>query len=207
MNTIRLMLIMLVALLLGLGLATSCLHGDGNNEEGDDPVIDDDDDNSDDDTGGDDDTGDDDDDVQVDVPANSEFEVDTGVDVDAGVVMNITATGTVVLEAEGDEIGPDGVADSTCGDDCPIPTGTLGLLVGRIGLAKGDPFAVGASYSAAPAESGRLFLQVNDSTPVDNSGSFTATITFDSGDDDTSDDDTGDDDTGDDDTGDDDTGD
>ena len=121
---------------------------------------------------------------------------DTGIDVTAGTLVNISASGTVIygtLPAQ--TTGPDGgnYAPPQYFSDAVLPTTYIVSLIGKIGgttavgtgtpvpegiLGKGPGF-VGSSYSQIIPTSGRLFLGFNDRVPSfgDNSGSFTANVT------------------------------
>ncbi len=182
------------------------------NGDDDDDVTDDDDDDDDDTT--DDDTGDDDDDDdtfpgdEVDVDSTSDTWIDSGLTVAESDEIDFAATGTIAIDSFYEEVTPDGVDDTTCGEDCPLADAPRGALLGRIGEgSKGDPFLIGselADYTAT--EDGTIYLIVNDSNYTNNEGTFKVYIDgATAGDDDTTDDDTTDDDTTDDDTTDDDT--
>jgi len=181
------------------------------NGDDDDDVVDDDDD---DDTA-DDDTGDDDDDddttppgEEVSVDSTSATWIDSGLTIAVDDEIDFIATGTIAIDSYYEEVTPDGVDGTECGDDCPLTDAPRGALVGRIGEgSKGDPFLVGSELTDyAATEAGKLYLIVNDKDYTNNEGSFTVYIAITTaGDDDTTDDDTTDDDTTDDDTTDDDT--
>jgi len=104
---------------------------------------------------------------------------DTGVTVQAGIRLKITATGTVNVTAAN--------AEAPAGTQSCIPTSAYpGIsppfiapalpcwsLVARIG--NGAPFEVG-SAATITTTSGRLYLSVNDNFFGDNTGSLTADI-------------------------------
>lgn len=104
---------------------------------------------------------------------------DTGVTVQAGIRLKITATGTVNVTAAN--------AEAPAGTPSCVPTSAYpGIsppftapalpcwsLVARIG--NGPPFEVGSSTTISTT-AGRLYLSVNDNNFGDNTGSWTAGI-------------------------------
>lgn len=104
---------------------------------------------------------------------------DTGVTVQAGIRLKITATGTVHVTATNAE-GPAGTPSCTPTSAYPgispaflAPTLPCWSLVARIG--SGAPFEVGSATSITTT-AGRLYLSVNDNYFGDNTGSWTADI-------------------------------
>lgn len=122
---------------------------------------------------------------------------DTGLEVQAGDTVEITATGSVRFDSAGRMADPDGQPD---GDlivgsmGALVPDEPSHTLVGRIGssgsLTDLSGFLVGSDYLGTASESGKLFLGFNDifvkpdrsgldSGGVgDNSGSFSTEITI-----------------------------
>ncbi len=119
---------------------------------------------------------------------------DTGLDVVAGDLLEITASSSIRFDSAGRMADPDGQPD---GDAVPCSNGLVPAvfchtLVGRIGssgsLADLSGFLVGSSFSQITTGSGRLFLGFNDGFVKtdrsgldsggvgDNSGSYTAQI-------------------------------
>jgi hypothetical protein len=170
----------LAVMCLGIGLVLSCAeyYGDGA-------------DSSDDDAG--DDDGSDDDAVNVDVPADDPDGVMTGQSVVEGQDLEVSASGTVQLEAAGTDVDPDGL-DEACGAGCPLENANQGMLLIMIVPAeKAGPIflAAGSNFSGQAPGSGDVGLIINDSDYSDNSGSFNADVVIESEptDDDNADDD------------------
>ena len=113
-------------------------------------------------------------DTVVRVPGDQPW-TDTGIDVEAGELVRIMATGEVFHSTElGEKSGPDGKPDT--GD---YPTNVIdgvdhNTLIGRIGAT--DPFKVGSSTEFAARRDGRLWLRVNDAGIENNSGEFSAHV-------------------------------
>jgi hypothetical protein len=101
---------------------------------------------------------------------------DTGIDVRAGDVLTIRATGTIQFSAaSGDIAPPDGAQGRRATSAAPLSRDLIGALIARVGGS--DPFVVGASPRAFRATaSGRLYLGVNDDLLTDNRGDFRVTI-------------------------------
>ena len=97
---------------------------------------------------------------------------DTGIDVRTGDVVRFSAEGTV-LRGPGQEDGPAGELNSPINDRRPVPARPAGALIGRIGTSPSDVFFIGGDVGSFRVRtSGRLYLGVNDSSYLDNSGSF-----------------------------------
>lgn len=119
----------------------------------------------------------------VQVPATAGW-VNTGIAIQQGQILTVTATGSVMTLASEPTTasGPDGQAvpcpnpntPDLAGVQCLLTGAPYGGLVGRIG--DGAPFKVGANYRAAAPGSGTLFLGVNDhatgEAAADNQGAF-----------------------------------
>jgi hypothetical protein len=120
---------------------------------------------------------------------------DTGINVNPGDQLVISATGLVVYGPIAPQVtGPNGTNyDGTqFFADGVYPTTTIVSLIGKVGgtttIGTGSsvpegtpgngPGYVGASYNQIMTSSGRLFLGFNDRVPFygDNSGSFTVNI-------------------------------
>ncbi len=102
---------------------------------------------------------------------------DTGIDVRAGDVLTIRATGTIQYTGDtGALAGPDGARGRAATGDAPLPREVIGALIARVGNAA--PFFVGATPDAFRApRNGRLYLGVNDDVLSDNRGEFRVTVT------------------------------
>lgn len=114
---------------------------------------------------------------------------DTGIDLQAGEVLDIAANGTVnceqketLLQRVPTVVGPAGTylyRESVADKPFPLPAAAGGpapayALIGRIG--DGPPFYVGRRISRQVSRSGRLYLGVNDYDLADNSGHFLAEV-------------------------------
>jgi Zn-dependent protease with chaperone function len=104
---------------------------------------------------------------------------DTGVTLPAGILLKITASGTVHITSV-QAVTPAG--DQSCTPSAKFPGITPPFaapgrpcwsLVARIG--DGPPFEVGGSVTITTA-SGRLYLSVNDNNFTDNSGNWTVSM-------------------------------
>ena len=105
---------------------------------------------------------------------------DTGVTITEGASVSITATGTASWNTSGGTATPDGLTGTgscfCCTGCSPMPGECHMKLIGRI--SGGSPFAIGSSYSGSPG-AGTLELRQNDSCVMDNSGTYSGTITTD----------------------------
>lgn len=114
------------------------------------------------------------------VPATIEW-VDSGIDIEAGDVINLAAHGMAITgplnEYPDAKSGPGGQI-TTCVDYalpgmvCALSGAPFGALIGKI---DGAVFLVGDAGSFPASSSGRLYLAVNDfaGTYFDNLGGFT----------------------------------
>ena len=110
----------------------------------------------------------------VDVPAHKDWTA-TGVILQRGDIVRITATGAVSLLSGGYGLsGPKGIElTDTRRLMLDHPTGAL---IAVIGADNDDFIFIGSSMVFTATRMGLLFLSVNESTPRDNSGSFKAAI-------------------------------
>jgi hypothetical protein len=100
---------------------------------------------------------------------------DTGIDVRAGQLLDIDATGSIRFSSRAvDTAGPGGGGHLATAR-APMPRLAIGALIGRVGNSA--PFLVGANRSGlrAPA-TGRLYLGINDDNLSDNSGEFQVNV-------------------------------
>jgi cysteine-rich repeat protein len=107
------------------------------------------------------------------IDANAAW-VDTGIAIEVGDVLEMTATGSASPHqpnAIPNFDGPDGDGGDCATCIAPLPNSRY-ALVGRIGVAGGNEFVVGSSYSGVAAQAGNLFLAYNDDFYGDNAGSF-----------------------------------
>jgi len=117
----------------------------------------------------------------VPVPASRPW-VDTGVFVNIGDSVSITASGIIYVSGSDPGKGPAGVPGRVATDNNSILPGpflapglTCWSLIGRVG--NGPAFEVGTGTSFIAISSGELNLSVDDNHFPDNRGSWTATIT------------------------------
>src|ERR1700730_19012487 len=114
--------------------------------------------------------------VTVSVPAIQPWN-DTGVFINAGDSVSITATGIIKIAGSDPGKTPAGAPGCITEDDTWLADGlTCWSLIGRIG--DNPAFEVGDGTSFTATSSGELFLSVDDNYFPDNSGAWTATITF-----------------------------
>jgi len=118
------------------------------------------------------------------VPGSQEW-ADTGISVQAGQQLTITASGEIYVGATSASESPAGIPGCTPAASYPAqsvqfpaPSLTCWSLIARIG--DGAPFEVGGSAQLT-ATSGDLYLGVNGDSFAGNSGSWSATITARSG--------------------------
>ena len=114
------------------------------------------------------------------VPGSQEW-TDTGITVQAGQQLTITASGEIYVGATSASESPAGLPGCTPAvsypaqsAQFPAPSLTCWSLIARIGA--GAPFEVGGSAQLT-ATSGDLYLGVNGDSFAANSGSWSATIT------------------------------
>ena len=115
--------------------------------------------------------------------------IDTGVDLAAGEMLTVTASGLATYGGDCCDCGsmpetdPDGMRYNNGVPCAPkndpnatLPTAPIGALIGKIGA--GAWFFVGSSYSNAVSDAGRLFLMYNDvpGSYGNNRGGYDASI-------------------------------
>ena len=114
----------------------------------------------------------------INVPGAQQW-TETGLSCEPGLILEITATGTVLHDAPHPDsaVGPDGLTDPYFHqyNVDGLPDANTVALIGR--LDQTQPFVVGSFHSYTCAERGRLFLGINDKGVANNSGAFIATIT------------------------------
>jgi len=117
--------------------------------------------------------------ARVSVPAQTQW-TNAGIRVAAGDMLEIVAEGRWSNGGETpQQVGPTGFGGFRL-DGTPLPSANLGSLIARVGDAV---FAVGERYAAVVANSGELFLGMNDTagTFADNTGSMQVVLTRRSG--------------------------
>ena len=95
----------------------------------------------------------------------------TGFIVENGMILSITASGTVYWMGPSYTSGPDGVDHPYCSDLRFLHE----ALLGQVG--NGPVFLIGSSYNGTPGGTGELRLITNDDCRWDNNGSYQVTIT------------------------------
>src|SRR5262252_8516593 len=104
--------------------------------------------------------------------------VDTGVDLRAGDVVTISASGTL---PQGRAVGPAGQSRGFRDliKAYPVNDGGFGALIGRIGSSDAAvPFLAGENKRLEVPRSGRLFLAINKTANDVVTGAFKASIEF-----------------------------
>jgi hypothetical protein len=89
---------------------------------------------------------------------------DTGIQVSAGQIVRITATGSIVWDPHCPAVGPDGAAwtpraRATNPQQFPLPDKPCAALIARIG---DDVFYIGANSAIAVPSTGELYLGINE---------------------------------------------
>ena len=114
------------------------------------------------------------------VPGNAAW-IDTGIDLDSDVTLDITAEGQITFRRN-QLVGPDGDIKSNDRDvKYPINSSGVGALIGKVRYSNGTesaPRFIGVHNvkRIGPSEYGRLLLGINDNGVNDNTGSYTVTI-------------------------------
>ncbi len=120
--------------------------------------------------------------VAVSVPASQPW-TDTGIDIPAGSLVQITGSGRIRIAGSDPGKYPDGRTfdyeqpGTECGAGWVLQNAACWSLIGRIGAA-GAGFPVGLSTSFTATTGGKLYLGVNDNVFGDNSGAWSAAVSF-----------------------------
>jgi len=101
---------------------------------------------------------------------------DTGIDVRAGEVIDYRATGTIRMSTgnSNDAASPAGALSGRHADNAPFRDKPAGALIARVG--NGTPLFLGERGQISVANTGRLYLSVNDDYLQDNTGDYRVTI-------------------------------
>lgn len=100
---------------------------------------------------------------------------DTGIDIDEGDVVTITASGEVFHSVElNQKVGPDGDPAKKYTSNI-VTTSGHGSLIGKVG-DEGPPFQVGTRNTFPSGRSGTFFLGINDAGVDNNRGRFLADV-------------------------------
>ena len=116
----------------------------------------------------------------VSVSATNQW-TDTGIDVEPGMRLEISANGTIVI-GNNFSTDPDGnQAAKVATSIYPLPSAGVGALIGKIRYRDGRESRItligsDRSLTIDPRESGRLFLGVNDDYLRDNRGAFNVRV-------------------------------
>lgn len=125
------------------------------------------------------------------IPADAGW-VDTGVYLETGQTVLVNANGEIFIDGTTPEfrnVGPNGndiicdreeiekATNQKFSIDCLLKGASFGAVIGRIGSNK--PFSVGSTTSITAADSGNLFLAINDCCDfTDNTGAYNVVITL-----------------------------
>ena len=107
--------------------------------------------------------------------------VDTGIDLDADVTLEIVAEGQIIFR-KNQLVGPDGDHSCNASDVIyPVNNDGVGALIAKIRYQNGinsAPRFIGAQSirRVGSSEYGRLFLGINDNKTSDNTGAYRVTI-------------------------------
>ena len=106
----------------------------------------------------------------------SEAWTDTGITVRPGQLLTFTASGTIRMSGNAEDVAvPRGARSGRQAANAPLPDALAGALIARVGNSA--PILIGDQTSPVRMPSGgRLFLGVNDDHVDDNSGMFRVTI-------------------------------
>lgn len=113
--------------------------------------------------------------------AGNQAWVDTGIDLDADVTLEIAAEGQITFR-KNQLVGPDGDRSYNASDVIyPVNNSGVGALIAKIRYQNGNdsaPRFIGAQSikRVGSSEYGRLFLGINDNKTSDNTGSYRVTI-------------------------------
>jgi Ca2+-binding EF-hand superfamily protein len=101
--------------------------------------------------------------------------VDAGIEVQRGDRISVDASGSVTLSNNGSDLAePAGSRTGRRAESAPLRNEPAGALIARIN--NGAPMLVGNRRTFVAAESGRLYLSVNDDFLADNTGEYRATV-------------------------------
>ncbi|HWQ33025.1 MAG TPA: LecA/PA-IL family lectin [Blastocatellia bacterium] len=117
----------------------------------------------------------------VTIPASRQW-TDTGLDVEPGMTIEITATGTINI-SYGRRVDAGGDTSRSGTSSLPVPNAATGALIGKIRYRQGGEsniVVIGTvnRVTVEPGEYGRLWLGINDDYTGDNSGSFSVRLRY-----------------------------
>ena len=115
--------------------------------------------------------------TEVIVPASEDW-IDTGIALEPGEHVRVTAAGSVWFDESVTATGPEGTTVASWQQWNLLTCVNHASLIGRIGEG-GEPFLIGAGALFAATEEDRLYLRINDTMLTDNVGSFETTIATD----------------------------
>ena len=100
----------------------------------------------------------------------------TGIQVDSGHKVILTASGEYIFHSAGYGCGPEGIPDAKpFTGNWPANELTGLALIGRIGET-GIPFLVGPGTEIQPDQGGELFLGINDDIVDENTGTLSVRV-------------------------------
>ncbi|HZS03347.1 MAG TPA: LecA/PA-IL family lectin [Blastocatellia bacterium] len=107
---------------------------------------------------------------------------DTGIDVEPGMIIEVTASGTISI-GNNRRVGADGDNSQRGSSSLPLQNAPAGALLAKIRYRQGGDSAVvpvGTSnrLNVEQGEYGRLWLGINDDYTGDNSGTFSVRIRY-----------------------------
>ncbi len=115
---------------------------------------------------------------QFELPASQQW-LDTGIDLQPGARIAITASGSIQYANAAQAANPDGLPRSwkDLMRVLPVNGSGRGALIGKIGAdAAAEPFLVGSKRELKTVEGGRLSLGINQGSTETGDGSYQATV-------------------------------
>ncbi len=117
----------------------------------------------------------------VTIPANRQW-TDTGIDVEPGMIIEITATGTVGI-GSGRRVDAGGDTTRSGSSSSPVPNTATGALIAKIRYRQGGDSNVAVigtnnRVTIEAGEYGRFWLGINDDYTGDNSGAFSVRLRY-----------------------------
>lgn len=115
--------------------------------------------------------------TELTVPGNTVWQ-DTGIDVVADQLLEVTASGLVYYKKKSDDsCDPWGAPGTSGGYFKPLSKVNTGALLARVGNASSAAFPVGAHRRIRMKSAGRLYLGINDDNNFDNRGAYHVQVT------------------------------
>lgn len=99
--------------------------------------------------------------------------LDTGIDLKAGQLIEISATGKILWNLKDKKYcNPNGASPFTQESSNTLPAIGTGALIGKVGNGSSDYFFVGTGQKINATTAGRLYLGINDDDTTDNEGCY-----------------------------------